>query len=213
MGAERTGGGCHQRRMERSGYRQPNNGTALGLESNLSLFDGGHGTGKDGLGGAVAVGNRDVHAPLCEHGLRLVGPATDGEHGTGGAGGLGHQFAPLTGNADHGVEVGAAGGIEGRDFAEAVPANAIGAHAQSAQNVQDGDACSADGRLRPFGLLQRGGLGLAGFVRINGLGENRFAQPWSAVPGGAGFLERHGEVAGHSNVLATLAREKECRRA
>ena len=213
MFAERTGRGRDQRRMEGRGNGQADHAVAVFLQQRLGFFDGHDGAGKHRLAGAVQIRDRKVDAPFGNPLAQLVRAVTDGQHAAGRFGGDRHELAAFARDVHHGVEIGAAGGVERGDFAEAVAADAVGRDFQLAQNVEQRRAGGADGGLGPLGLGQAGGLGAPGFVVVNGRREDGSGEPGRPVPCGLRFRKSHGDVGGHAGVLAALPGEHERRAA
>ncbi|PRP91930.1 hypothetical protein ENSA5_52150 [Enhygromyxa salina] len=208
----------HQRRVKGRRDRQPLDPEPRALERLLGDLDRLDGPADDRLLGRVEVGEHDVVDAL-ERRADFVGRGRDRAHRPRAVGLSrgGHQLAAAPRDPEHVGLAEHAASVEGHDLAEAVPGHRLGLDAELAQHREQRRARAADRGLSPLGLAQLDLVGRPRLVVEAGDREHDAVEGQAvaergiggAVPGPAGDLVAHGQLRGHADVLAALAREQQ----
>ena len=187
-------------------------------ERRLGLGDGRLPAGEHDLLRAVVVGEHHVEAELGDELRDRVMARGNREHRALGAlGRLAHQPAALGGDLQRRVEAVGAGGVERHHLAKAVAGEAMRTDAEGAEEGEHrclgrGERRLGEGHpgqprlLLGAGLLGEGRRREDRVVKARAVDRDEVGRP---VPDPPGVLERGGDAAAHTDILAALAGEEE----
>ena len=208
--AKRLGGAGDNARMEGRCHRQ-----ALGRDAGFGavlfhLLYSVHSSRKDHLPGGIVIGHGHITTNNLQQRAHLIDGRRKSRHRAGPGSRLGHQFAPLPCDAQHGRLVKGAGSVQSCHFAVTMPPHHVRLEPQGPQQAQLRQRSQTNRRLCIFGTQQARsrrllGIGSERRLRVDDLLQ---AQGGTGIPRLQRFFMAEQEITTHGKVLAALPRKE-----
>ena len=215
FGAKGYPGRFDQRAVEGGRHRKGDGWPAGPAAACLGRGNRGGAAGQDALVGAVVIG-QDYIGHFRGQVLQRINGCLDSQHAARvtAASGISHQAAAGHAQGQQGGAVDPAGGVQGGQFAIAVPAGSVRSDVEIGQHRQHGQADRADSRLGHIGALQGLQCLALPIAAAKRAWKQNFPKGRCSRPTAIGLfdgLHGHGEgadqVAPHVGVLTALSGE------